>query len=130
MFHNKLAIQRRSSFSAADRCPLSYHGKATLISKTSCPFPCDTGFDLEVMTRKMVAFSSLARILGECSTIHSPPAAVFFLKCILARAHKSLGQDQPIMAQPAETTVAQCSLDELRESSFPDRLPHYDWTAA
>ena len=26
----------------------------------------------------MVAFSSLARILGECLTIHSPPALFFF----------------------------------------------------
>ena len=45
----------------------------------------------------VVAFSSLARILGECSTIHSPPALFFFFfKWRLARAHKfhSLGQDQ------------------------------------
>ena len=26
----------------------------------------------------VVAFSSLARIFGECSTIHSPPALFFF----------------------------------------------------
>ena len=36
----------------------------------------------------VVAFSSLARILGECSTLHSPPALFFFfLKLRLARAH-------------------------------------------
>ena len=41
----------------------------------------------------VVAFSSLARILGECSTIHSPPALLsfffffFFGKWRLARAH-------------------------------------------
>ena len=34
----------------------------------------------------MVAFSSRARILGECSTIHSTPA-IFFLKWRLARAN-------------------------------------------
>ena len=32
------------------------------------------------------AFSSLVRILGECSTSQSP-LALFFLKCKLARAH-------------------------------------------
>ena len=33
-------------------------------------------------------FSSLARILGECSTNHSPPALFFFFfKSRLARAH-------------------------------------------
>ena len=36
----------------------------------------------------VVAFSWLAQILGECSTIHSPPALFFFffLKWRLARA--------------------------------------------
>ena len=43
-----------------------------------------------------VAFSSRARILGECSTIHFLPAVVVvFFKWRLARTHKfhSLGQD-------------------------------------
>ena len=31
------------------------------------------------LVRLVMAFSSLARILGECSTIHSPPALFFFL---------------------------------------------------
>ena len=35
----------------------------------------------------VVAFSSLARILGEWSTMHSPPAFFFFLKWSLARPH-------------------------------------------
>ena len=30
----------------------------------------------------MVAFSSLAKILEECSTIHSPPAFFFFFLCV------------------------------------------------
>ena len=60
----------------------------------------------------VVDFSSLARILGECSTIHSPPALFFFLKRTLARAHQfhSLGQDQSTVAQQTETTVAECFL--------------------
>ena len=37
----------------------------------------------------LVAFSSLARILEDCSAIHSPPAVFFvlFVKWRLARAH-------------------------------------------
>ena len=61
----------------------------------------------------VVAFSSRARILGECSTIHSPPALFFFFfKWRLACAHYflSLRQDQSTVAQRAKTTVAECSL--------------------
>ena len=63
----------------------------------------------------VVTFSSSARILGECSTIHSPPAFLlifFFFKWTLARTHKfhSLGQDQSTVAQRTETTVTECSL--------------------
>ena len=35
----------------------------------------------------MVALSSLARILGECSIIHAPHVLLFFFKWRLARAH-------------------------------------------
>ena len=61
-------------------------------------------FDLCVVTMVafLVAFSSLARIWGECSTIHFPPA-LFFKVEISSRA---LIQDQFTMAQQAETTVA------------------------
>ena len=61
----------------------------------------------------VVAFSSLARIFGECSTIHTTPMFVcFFLKWRLARAHEfqSLCKDQSTVAQQAEMTVAECSL--------------------
>ena len=64
----------------------------------------------------VAAFSSLVRIWRECSTIHSPPV-LFVCVCVcvkwrLTRTHEfhSLGQDQPTVAQPAETTVAECSL--------------------
>ena len=79
-----------------------------------------------------VAVSSLTRILGECSTIHSPPA-LFFLKWRLAPHINStlLCQDQSTVAQRAKTTVIECSLTvKLRVSSFPDRFPHYAWTGA
>ena len=63
-------------------------------------------------------FSPLARISGDGSTIHSPPALFFFvvvcfcLRLRLARAHlfHSSGQNQFTVAQRAETTVAECSL--------------------
>ena len=64
----------------------------------------------------VVAISSLARILGECSTIHSPPALFFslffFLMWRLARPHlfHSVYQDQSTVAQRAEMTVAKWSL--------------------
>ena len=65
----------------------------------------------------VVAFSSLARIWGKCSTIHSPPALYFFsffffLTWKLARVHlfHSLWQDQSTVVQRAETTVAECSV--------------------
>ena len=58
----------------------------------------------------VVAFSSLAGVLGECSTIYSPPA-LFFFKWRLCGAHlfHSLGQDHSTVAQRAETIVAECS---------------------
>ena len=62
----------------------------------------------------VVAFSARARILGECSTIHSPPAffCFFVLKWRLARANyfHCLGRDQSTVAWRAETTVTECSL--------------------
>ena len=60
----------------------------------------------------MVAFSLLARILGECSAIHSLPVLFVVVKWRLVRAHylHTLGQDQSTVAQRAETTVAECSL--------------------
>ena len=62
---------------------------------------------------KVMAFSSLARILGEG---HSFPASafiyLFFLKCGSPRVHRFhfLGQDQSTVAQRDKTTVAKCSL--------------------
>ena len=83
-----------------------------------------------------MAFSSRARILGECSTIYSPPAlfsssSFCFCRWRLAGAHllHSFGRDQSTVAQGGETTDRVFS-DELRVSSFPDRFPHYACTAA
>ena len=64
----------------------------------------------------VVALSSLAKILGECSTILSPPVPIFFFfgggGWKIARGHEfhSLYQKQSTMAQRAKTTVAEYSL--------------------
>ena len=60
----------------------------------------------------VVAFSLLARILGECSTIYSLPALFFFFyKLRLACAHKfNFLKDQSTVAQWPEMTVAEFSL--------------------
>ena len=64
----------------------------------------------------MMAFSSLARILGECLTIYSPRVLFFFFfVCfkvdISSRTLIPLFMPgQSIVAQPSETTVAECSL--------------------
>ena len=66
----------------------------------------------------VLAFSSLARSLGECSAIHSPSALFIFLKWRLVRAHlfHTLGQDQSTVAQRAETRIAERSLTSACES--------------
>ena len=63
----------------------------------------------------VVASFSRARILGECSTIHSPLALLFFKVEISSRTLIPLfGQDQSTVAQRAETTVTECSLTSYR----------------
>ena len=71
--------------------------------------------NINVVVVAVVALSVLGRILGECSTIHSPPALLFVFVCLkwrLARPHylKCLFQDQSTVAQRAEITVTKCSL--------------------
>ena len=80
----------------------------------------------------MVALSSRARIVGNCSIIHSPSALFVVVVVVVAavvewrvgRAHQfhSLGQDQSTVAQRTETIVAECSLTSCLSA---DRFPHY-----
>ena len=68
----------------------------------------------------VVAFSSLARIWGECSTIHYPLAVLLLLLFVCFLFFKVeissgtliplFGQNLSNVAQRAETTVAECSL--------------------
>ena len=57
----------------------------------------------------VVAFSLCARIWGECSTIHSPPA-LFFSKVEISLCTLTLYARISPLAQQAEMTVTECSL--------------------
>ena len=85
----------------------------------------------------VVGFYSLAMILGEYSTIHSPPAVYLFIYLfifeveLLSRALIPL--IRPGSAHSGSASWDDCGrmfLDKLRVSSFPDRFLQYTWTAA
>ena len=77
----------------------------------------------EIMIITVAAFSSLTRILGECSTIHSS-FAIFFqffyfkVEVSLCTLILLIWQEQSTMAQWAETTEAKCSLTSWMWASF------------
>ena len=81
---------------------------------------------------RLVAFSSHARILGECSTIHPQLALFFFFFKVEIRSHTLI----PLLVGSVHGGSASwddCGRmypDKLRVSSFPYRFPHYAWTAA
>ena len=107
------------------RCGLSSPGATScrmLPSRSSWPTEVST---LQAIVVVMVAFSS-----HTMSLIHSPPALLFF-KRKSTHTHQFcfFGQDQSIVAQQSETTVAKCSLMNCTCPCFSDRLPHYAWTA-
>ena len=78
----------------------------------------------------VVAFSSLARILEECSTNHSPPALfllllLFFRVEISSRKLIPLFRSWPVHRGSASwDDYNRVFPDELRVISFPDRFPH------
>ena len=82
------------------------------------------------------AFPSLARILGECSTIHSPPALFSFCFCffeveISSRTLIPLFRPGSVLSGSASwDDCGRKFPDKLRVSSFPDGFPHYAWAAA
>ena len=90
----------------------------------------------------LVAFSSLARILGECPTIHSQRALVFSLFFVLflfllleveISSHILIPLLMTGSVHSGSESRDKCGRlfsDKLRVSSFPDRFPHYAWTAA
>ena len=87
-------------------------------------------FDLVVVVVVVgVAFSSRARIWGECSTIHSPPALLFFffffspLVEISSRTLIPLFRPGSVYNCAARDDCDGVFPDELRVSLFPDRFP-------
>ena len=69
----------------------------------------------------VVAFSLCARILGECSTIYSPPALFFKVEISL---HKLIPLFRLGSVHSGSTSWDNCDRefpDELHVSSFPDR---------
>ena len=76
----------------------------------------------------MIAFSSLARIWGECLAIHFPTCAFFFFFFEVEISSRTLippsGQDQSTVAQRVKTTVDERSLTSCVYVRFPDGFPH------
>ena len=81
----------------------------------------------------MVGFSSLASIFGECSTIHSPPVLFLFFFKVEISFHTLIPFFRPGSVHSGSAIRDDCGRmfpDKLLVSSFPDRFPHYVWTAA
>ena len=57
------------------------------------------------------------------------PACIYFLRSVCMHHFHFFGQDQPTVAQWAEMTVDKCCLTSCIWTRFPDRFPHYAWTA-
>ena len=79
----------------------------------------------------VVAFSSCARILGQCSTIQSLHA-LFFFKVEIS-SHKLIPLFRPGSVNSGSVRWDDCNWifpDALCVSSFPDRFPHSAWTSA
>ena len=79
----------------------------------------------------VAAFSSLARTWGECSTIYPQPVLFFFLVEISSCTLNPLFR--PGSVHSGSVNWDDCGWefpDELCVSLFPDRFPHYAWTAA
>ena len=82
----------------------------------------------------VVAVSSLARIWGECSTVHSPPVLfVVVVVVVVVEAEISsltlIPHFRPGSVHSGSAILDDCDRvfpDKLRGSSFP----HYAWTAA
>ena len=87
----------------------------------------------------LLAFSLRARILGECLTIHSPPAlflfgvGFFFFLIVEISLHTLIPLFRPGSVHSGSMSWDDCVWvfpDKLRVNSFPDRFPHYAWLAA
>ena len=74
----------------------------------------------------MVAFSSRARILGECSTIHSPPTRFLYFLWVEISLCTLIPLFTPGLVHSGSASWDNCDWafpDELHASLFPDRVP-------
>ena len=79
----------------------------------------------------LVAFCMLARILGECLTIHSPPVPFFSLSGDYSCTLIPLFRPGSIHSGSASwDNCGQMFPDKLHASLFPGRFAHYAWTVA
>ena len=79
----------------------------------------------------VMALSLLARIWGECSTIHSLPALFFFKVEICS--HILIPLFMPGLVHSGSASWGnwgQVFPDKLWVNSFPERFPHSAWTVA
>ena len=83
----------------------------------------------------VVAFSSLARICGECSTVHSPPVLFVVVVVVVVVVEAEISSLTLIPHfRPGSVHSGSAILDDC-DRVFPDKLrgssfPHYAWTAA
>ena len=84
---------------------------------------------LDPLGLAMVAFSSLWGFWEKVCQF--PASKFFFLMWRSARAHlfHPLCQDWSTVAQQAAMTVPECFLMSCMWSHFPEKFPHYPWTA-
>ena len=81
--------------------------------------------DQVMMVVVVLAFSSLARILGECSTIQSPPAFFKFFFKVEISSHTLSPLFRPESVHSGSASWEDCGKvfpDELRVNLFPDRF--------
>ena len=79
-----------------------------------------------------MAFSSLARILGECSTTCFKPASFFFFFEVEISSLTLIPLYRPGSVHSGSASSDDCGRvfpDKLRVSSVPDTLLHYALTA-
>ena len=83
-----------------------------------------------IFIRFLVAFSPLARIWGECLTMHSLPALFFKVEI---SPHTLIPLIRPKSVHSGSASWDDCSwmfYDKLHVGFFPNRSPHYAWTVA
>ena len=97
---------------------------------------CDITWDQKTQTGQksmVVLFSSLARILWECLTIHYSSVIFFFFFEVEISSSTLIPLFMPRSVHSGSASWDDCGqmlLDKLCVNFFLDRFPHYAWTKA